>query len=180
MSKTAVVYPIKGSAKSEFTNVGEDQFQQHCIEVTVDKLFEIDGPITLSDNKTARQLPNFIEMETQTDEFGEYWVLEPHSSYNFESKVGCKVAEGECFWLIPRSSFNRCGVRIESSLYDSGFFSDGTNGVIYTKQNPLKLYKGMRVAQVMIVTAETMKLYNGQWQNKTIGVSGQYTTSENK
>lgn len=176
MADTAIVYPLKGSAKTKFTNVGESQFQQHCIEVTVDKLFKIEGPITMCDNKAARVLPKFIPMETKTDEFGEYWELEPHSSYNFESNVGCEVAEGECFWLIPRSSFNRCGVRIASSLYDAGYKSDGTNGVFYTTQNPLKLYKGMRVAQVLIVTAETAKLYNGQWQNTTLSADGNYVT----
>lgn len=174
---TAVVYPIKGSAKTELTNVGEDQFQQHCVEATCDRVFDIQGDVTIGEG--FKTMPKFVPMELKSDEKGEYWELEANHAYNFESNVTTKVAPGECFWLVHRSSFNRAGIRIFSALYDSGY-EGGTNGVIYTSQNKLKLYKGTRIAQVLILTAETMKLYQGQWQGKSIAADGSYKVEEKK
>lgn len=160
-----IIYPLKGSGKSKFTNVDETQFQQHCIETTCDKLFQIHGPITIGEG--FKQFPKFDEMETQRDEKGEYWMLRPNMAYNFESNVSVEVAVDECFFLIQRSSFNRVGIRITSGLYDSGY-KGGVNGVIYTSQNPLKLYKGTRIAQILLHSAETFKLYDGQYQGASI------------
>lgn len=86
--------------------------------------------------------------------------------YRFESNTSVYIPEGYCGWLIGRSSLNRNGILIASGLYDSGY--NGTvGGAIYMfNQGGLKIQKGARIAQLVIAEAETLHLYDGQYNTK--------------
>lgn len=152
----------KISAKTTITNAEGKAVQMNAVEVVVDKVFQLEGMLEISE--TMRNSAKQIEIPWIKDDHGEYVMLQGNRSYPFDSTSYVEVAEGECGILIGRSTFNRNGAWIVSGLYDSGF--KNTVGAVIHTTNPIKLYRGTRIAQFLICDAETYSTYNGIYQGK--------------
>lgn len=96
------------------------------------------------------------------------WILQPRSFYQFDTIHDVEIGEGEMGWLIARSSLVRNGLLVSSGVYDSGF-RGRVGGVI---QNPsdqeVFIERGARVAQLVLTKAESIKKYDGQYQDKGV------------
>lgn len=100
----------------------------------------------------------------------EVWDLTP-GTYIIELNEGCSFSPNDTGFIILRSSLNRCGVSIESAVWDPGYTSvEGdevnTMSVRMTVHNPhgFELEKNARVAQLVVVDNQDTEVYNGQWQ----------------
>ena len=100
----------------------------------------------------------------------EGWFL-PQGSYIAELNEGVRIPETESCIIIQRSSLNRSGCTIISSLWDNGYTSQ--NGEVINSitvrlnvDTPMGVYidKDTRVAQIIAMTTEEAALYNGQFQ----------------
>ena len=72
------------------------------------------------------------------------------------------TAANACGWLIARSTLNRNGIFITSGLYDSGF-ENYIGGVMHVRCGPATIEKGARIAQFIFVEAETVRMYDGEY-----------------
>ncbi len=150
-----------GSSLSDFRGIGDDKdaIQPNAFDFRVMEVFAFETPffkLTADDKKTHRQTRR---LEVNRDNC---WVL-PAGSYSVLTNIECTIAEGEAGWLIPRSTLNRNGVFLTSGLYDSGFNNTVGCTLHVTPGCVFTLEKGARIGQFLIVSAETLKMYDGSY-----------------
>lgn len=153
------------SAKTVVSPVDEDMVQMHALDIRIDKLYRItSGFFVPEQGKTSQsRKEEIIPTVEPVMPPREIFCLAP-GVYSFEAVQSVEMAEGEAGWLVPRSSLTRNGVDVRSALYDAGY-KGGVNGIIIVHgHHGCSIEKGARIAQFVIVKAETAKLYDGQYQ----------------
>jgi dCTP deaminase len=80
-----------------------------------------------------------------------------------------KIPEGKCAQVIGRSSVGRWGimVHVTSGFIDSGFEGQITLEIVNVAPYMVRLTKGMRIAQLIVMDAETDHMYDGHYQKQT-------------
>ena len=137
----------------------EKYIQPNAIDITVDQAFrmKIDGRVWITEDE--KRMPEWVRMEPNAT--GEIVFL-PSNIYDVMSDFYVEVPEGVCANLIIRSSFSRCGIRLSSGLYDSGF--KGNIGFsIHNLGQPLATKFNTRIAQIAFVASDSAKQYAGGW-----------------
>lgn len=155
-----IIHP-NGQAKTALTEVDKDMEQMHALDVRIDKLYELHGDFAISEGtKVHRQ-----QIEVQPDENG-WFNLKPNTVYAFDTKHKVKMAEGEAGYIIARSTLTRNGLIAGSALYDAGY-EGGVNGYVGNLSiHKAKIKKDTRIGQFIVQQAETVKLYDGDYQDK--------------
>lgn len=154
------------SAKTLITPVDQDMIQMHALDIRIDKVFRhtTKACVPLAGSTIPAKVeehPYWIEPIVPA---GRSWFELSPGVYSFNACQSVEMAEGEAGWLVPRSSLTRNGVDVRSALYDAGY-KGGINGIIIVyNPNGIMIEKGARIAQFVLVKAETAKLYNGQYQ----------------
>lgn len=154
------------SAKTVVSPVDEDMIQMHALDIRVDKIYRISSSFLVpAEGKTLPSDKREVELFTEPNVQGDRdWFFLTPGVYSFDAFQSVEMAEGEAGWLVPRSSLTRNGVDVRSALYDAGY-KGGVNGIIVVhNQSGCQIEKGARIAQFVIVKAETAKLYDGQYQ----------------
>lgn len=140
----------------------DNQLQPNATDITIDRLFKIDSESTFYLSKNSKQSKETHEITPVIDDRSNVsWVLEP-GQYEFESMYFCEIPAQTVGWLIGRSTLNRSGIFVASGLYDSGF-KGHVGGTIYCF-GPALIEQGTRIAQLVTCTAESINLYQGQYQ----------------
>jgi deoxycytidine triphosphate deaminase len=137
--------------------------QQNGIDITVDRVFDINFkeiPI-VGIKDSYKPSPILLEPVAITS-YSKGFVFKKGNVYTAESDFFVTVPEGMCASVIGRSTFNRQGLLIRSSLYDSGF--NGNVGFTIYCFNNFKVEKGARIGQIVFTQAENSSLYSGQYQ----------------
>ena len=133
------VHPV--NASTEVTNIDKKMIQPNTIDLRVDKIFRIGaGPMHMDEDKK----------EPLEDE---------------DKKEPLDIAEGEIAILLGRSTFNRNGVLIISSIYDSGY-KDYAGATLYNIGGETTLKPNTRFAHLVIAKAETLHKYDGDYGEK--------------
>ena len=98
-----------------------------------------------------------------TDE-SNYYVLDPGV---YEIRLGERIQIGpdEAGLVIVRSTLNRNGVMITTGLYDSGY-EGSMLACLHVTTGRFVVEKNTRVAQFLVMKAESLHQYNGQYQSK--------------
>lgn len=98
------------------------------------------------------------------------WYL-PKGTYIAILNEGCNFGPNDTGLIILRSSLNRCGVSVQSAVWDPGYNSiNGDNilpmSVRITVDTPEGIFieKDARVAQLLVFQNEDTNLYDGQFQ----------------
>lgn len=151
------------SAKTVVRPVDESMIQMHALDIRIDKVQYISGCAEIPKDGKTVQANKADNTPLIGPDGRDYWHLFP-GVYSFDAFQSVSMADGEAGWLVPRSSLTRNGVDVRSALYDAGY-QGGVNGIIVV-HNPggIKIERGARIAQFVIVKAETAKLYDGQYQ----------------
>jgi deoxycytidine triphosphate deaminase len=145
-----------------FIDVDQECIQPNAIDVRINQLFVVqtDEEFEIRDEGRPIHRPRFQLTPPDDDRM---FVL-GKGVYQFETPHFIEVPEGYAGYLIPRSSLNRNGLFIMSGLYDSGF-KNYIGGTLYA-MGPARIQRGTRIAQFIMVKAETAHLYNGQYNIK--------------
>ena len=152
-----ILHP-NGQAKTKLTEVDEAMEQMHCLDVRIAKLYELHGDFALSEDVKVHR----SQIEVHPDESG-WFNLKPNTTYAFDTKHKVEMAKGEAGWIISRSTLTRNGLLAGSALYDSGY-NGGVNGFISNNSlNKARIKVDTRVGQFIIVKADTIKLYEGEY-----------------
>lgn len=154
----------EGSAKSKLTKVDSDMVQMHALDIRVHKIYKVlESTLDLTANpKSHRKLSEVKPMDN-----GQFFLTA--GMYIFDSFHNVKMEEGEAGWIVPRSTFTRNGILVGSALYDAGY-EGGVNGYIHNPVGNIKMSIGEKIGQFIVAQAETLKLYDGQYQGGTAHV----------
>jgi dUTP pyrophosphatase len=171
-----VLNPRKIVDRKIISPVTEEQIQPNGIDLELDKIFSL---ITLSKalrpgerDVEEKQLGLFLSKDDVEGSFSnpvqpyddKHFLLHKFIPYRVETKQYVELPEGVCAKIIGRSTLNRNGVIVLSSLYDSGY-KNYAGFTIYPFLNVV-LEVGVRVAQMIFFESETAHLYDGQYQDK--------------
>ena len=150
---------------------GVNTTKQYCkkaqvgVDVTAGKVYVIanQGGSVLKDKTTV---PDYLEYCT-ADNSG--WVLYK-GTYIVALNEGVQFGPGDTGFFIQRSSLNRCGCEIISSVWDPGFTTQSGDVInaptlrLNVHADSFYLEKNARVAQLIVAQNESSELYNGQFQ----------------
>lgn len=140
--------------------------QSNAIELRIDTVEAI-IPQTFTLDETVKE---YCETELIAPDKTGYWIL-PKGAYKITYLEKVALPPGEAAFIIPRSFFVRNGAMIASGLVDSGYgWTSDTEqtpqplqNLLYITQGFLKIKKGTRVAQFVIMQSEsTRALYEGE------------------
>jgi deoxycytidine triphosphate deaminase len=168
-----IINPQKIVQEGWVQNVDDsNQIQPNGIDLRLDKVFLVEGcgKITI-DNKNRILAPE-VEVKpfpiaiAKNNECYEtlFYKLEAGRAYSFIFKEFVKVPVNAAAWIIQRSTVNRCGTWVYSSLYDSGF--ENYAGAYARPANPIEIEKGARVAQIVFWEAQSASMYDGVYKGK--------------
>ena len=151
-------------SKDYVTNLDDDCIQPNAVDLRLKSLHRIntkDGCNLFNGVKSFRE-----RVEVEPDDNG---MLHLEAGiYDMLTQHEVKVPEGAAGWLIIRSTLARNGLLLGNGLYDAGY--DGLVGGILHVPGPTAIEVGSRVAQFIMVQAETDRLYDGHY-NTTRGES---------
>jgi len=144
--------------------------QQVGIDLTIDKIKQIrfnkpngifiEGTVIEEQWTYKEILP--CELENKK---GKFWQL-PKGEYSLTFDQGIKLPNNISAQICERSSLNRLGNIIKSSIYDPGFEVDKMGATLYIKI-PIIIEQHSRISQiVMEYNTPTSNSYNGQYQGK--------------
>lgn len=91
-------------------------------------------------------------------------VLEPNKANTIDTGVHVLIPDGYVGLLCPRSSFNVKGIGTPIGVVDAGY--TGSIRVVLEPFNVTKIFKGNRIAQLVILPLPQIKMIEG----KVIGV----------
>ena len=98
------------------------------------------------------------------------WYL-PKGTYIAILNEGCNFGGNDTGLIILRSSLNRCGVSVQSAVWDPGYNSFNEGNILpisvrITVDTPEGIFieKDARVAQLLVFQNEDTSLYDGQFQ----------------
>ena len=142
---------------TNINNIDDSCIQPNAVDLKINRVWEItnDDFYLGIDTKCHRK---GREIDPELGEFHLRWG----KSYQFETDHFVIIPEGHAGWLIARSTLNRNGIFITSGLYDSGF-QNYVGGVMHINGGDARIQKGARVAQFIYVEAETVSMYDGDY-----------------
>ena len=153
------VHPV--NASTEVTNIDKKMIQPNTIDLRGNKIFRIGaGPMHMDEDKKEPRK----SIEQKVDKNGNY-ILDQGACYEVQSNQHVDIAEGEIAILLGRSTFNRNGVLIISSIYDSGY-KDYAGATLYNIGGETTLKPNTRFGDLVIAKAETLHKYDGDYGEK--------------
>jgi deoxycytidine triphosphate deaminase len=148
------------NASTEVTNIDDTMIQPNTVDLRVDKVYRIGaGPMHIDEEEKIHRK----SMEIFPDEDGNF-LLSP-GCYEMQSNQQVEIAEGEVVLVLGRSTFNRNGVLIISSIYDSGF-KDYAGATVYNIGGETTVKPNTRFAHLIIAKAESLHKYDGDYGEK--------------
>lgn len=161
----AVRHPLV-SASTRIDALGVDHIQPNAVDVSIAKLMMIDASVEfrLSD---ARRPHAAQHVECRTQRFADeplvdYYVLEPHTSYECCAEQTVEMGADEVGILLPRSTLVRNAIALSSGLFDSGYAGRITCVLTNNHSRPAYLAK-TRFAQIVILSADAYATYSGNY-----------------
>lgn len=138
------------------------QIQPNSVDLTLGNTYKILNYNSKDENRLYRRLPdvnlidpkNKIIYEEGVFKNGEY-VIEPGEFVLMASNEVLNIPNGILSFVQGRSSIARLGIQTEQAgLIDAGFKGTITFEVFNQTKYPIKLYEGMRIAQVYFFKAQ--------------------------
>lgn len=158
--KTIIKYNKKGILIEQILKPG--QIQPNSVDLTLGNTYKILKPNSRDENRLYRRLPDVHLIDPKEEilyESGEFkngeYVIEPGEFVLMVSREVLNIPNGILSFVQGRSSIARLGIQTEQAgLIDAGFKGTITFEVFNQTKYPIKLYEGMRIAQVYFFKAQ--------------------------
>lgn len=175
--------------------VEDKRVQPHGVELTVDKIFNVNGhpvikdgdyhkgtreeaPLNNGDTHVAKDKSRMPPLESidslSLEDYSEDELIEmedPHyalqkGGYVVRYNEKIKVPDDHIGFVIPRSRLIRTGNNLSTAVWDSGYEGRGEGGLHIN--STCFLEKGMGIAQFVLARATTYQQYDGSHQNENM------------
>lgn len=153
----SLIHTSAASTKSSLSAVQEGDIQPNAVDLRLGKIFSVSDNVFVIDEDHKKHRGS---TEVEPDEDG-YYVLQP-GCYEVIMENQVTVGEGECGWVITRSTLNRNGIFITSGLYDSGY-SGVMAGALHVTSGVAKIKQGTRIAQYICAESQSLHSYDGDY-----------------
>jgi deoxycytidine triphosphate deaminase len=158
---------------SHLGGIHKEQIQPNGVDCRIFFVRRVDPESTMIFRRHEKQIPelemvepvihrSFRPGEDDTDTTA-YFNLEP-GAYNFETAERIKVPQGIMAWFVGRSTLNRNGILLMSSVYDTGF-NGRIGGTAYVWRR-IQIEMFVRVGQIVCWEAHETKEYDGQYGDR--------------
>lgn len=158
-----------GKFISNFIKTEEDAVQPNGVDLSIDKIYSLEGNGILTDDEYKKPYRTEVEpesVETDLDNLDEAYILKP-DYYVIEYSETIKIPENHVGLVFPRSRLMRSGGTLYTALWDSGYEGKGEGGLENSKT--LYIEPGMKIGQMVYFTTEELdEHYNGTHQGENL------------
>ena len=140
------------------------QTQPNGIEMTLQSVHALQGTGSIAFNNSERQLPGTTQLEFQPDG----WLnLEP-GIYKIIYNEIVNIPLGIAAIARSRSSLLRCGVTLETAVWDAGYSGRSESLLIVHNPQGFKIKQNARIVQLIFftLTSQAGEGYSGIYQNE--------------
>lgn len=145
------------------------------VDLTIKKIFNITKAGQVEIDKTY--IPEYSEYPCIQQPDGKKLFYLEKGTYVAELNEGIKLGKNNTALIIMRSSLNRCGVTIQSAVWDPGYTTESNNKIgtmsvrlTVDTDKGFIVEKNARICQILIFENEDCDLYNGQFQGGKNGL----------
>ncbi len=146
--------------------IGDEQFQPAGVDLTVAKVFRFTSNGRIDYDNSERKLSDVEEIVF--DENG--YVHLPKGTYKVQYREIVSIPKDVVAWILPRSSLLRCGVSIESAVWDPGYRGRGEGLLIVYNEHGFMLKNNGKIGQMVFLplVEEARETYSGKYQGENI------------
>ena len=142
---------------SYIRNITNEQIQPAGVDLRVDEIyvFESKGEILKGERRISKlRILN-----------GNKWHLKP-GAYLVRYMEEIRIPRNAIGIVLPRSSLLRSGATILTAVWDPGYFGRGIGLLVVFNPNGITLERGARIAQMIFVSAEARREYEGIYKGE--------------
>lgn len=151
-------HPASTNNNTTVNPIDETMVQPNTIDLRLQYVNEITGSKFHIDEQ-GKKHRKVVKLEPNAE--GNF-VLESGRCYEFVATQMVHVGENEMAVVLGRSTFNRNGVLIISSVYDSGF-KDYVGATVYNIAGNTTVKPNTRFAHLILADAEMINSYQGSY-----------------
>lgn len=143
--------------------IGEFGAKAQCgIDLSIKNIKRIKGGKIFQNGK---EIDEYENVDFYISEKGNKVFCLPNGVYSLEFDQNIKLDNKHCAFVIGRSTTNRVGSLIRSSVFDPGFDCPSIGATMYVMgDNLVEVEEHSRLAQLIVVECEESELYNGNYQ----------------
>lgn len=144
----------------------EIQVQPNGIELTLKSAEIHEGGGAIAFDNSERKLPATKKLDFDKDE----WLHLPQGCYKIVFNEIVNIPKNLAAIARPRSSLLRCGVTVETAVWDAGYSGRSESLLVVHNKEGFKVKKNARVLQLLFFRMETevKEGYSGIYQNENI------------
>jgi len=141
------------------------QLQPNGVELTLRRVEVYNSYGTIAFDNSERSLP-----ETTTLKFDkEGWIHLPKGCYKIIFNEIINIPKNIAAIARPRSSLLRCGVSIETAVWDAGYRGRSESLLVVHNENGFRVKRNARLLQLIFFKLnKASKGYSGRYQNENI------------
>lgn len=140
------------------------QVQPNGIELTLQRVEIHDGSGSIAFDNSQRNLPSTKILDFDYDG----WLHLPKGNYKIVFNEIVNIPKNIAAIAKPRSSLLRCGVTVETAVWDAGYSGRSESLLVVYNENGFRVKKDARVLQLLFfrLGKEVDKGYSGAYQNE--------------
>ncbi len=139
------------------------QIQPNGVDLTLGEVYIFQGIGVLGEE---RVLPQYKKLEPDGEGF---FFLKP-GAYLVRYGEVVRIPKNAIGLVFPRSSLQRMGATIYTSVWDSGYEGRGVGLLVVFNPNGIRIRKGARICQIIYIEAQASGEYSGKYKYE--GISG--------
>lgn len=142
------------------------QIQPNGVELTLLRIEIHDGPGYIAFDNSQRRLPTTKILDFDDDG----WLNLPEGIYKIVFNEIVNIPEDIAAIAKPRSSLLRCGVTVETAVWDAGYSGRSESLLVVYNKKGFKVRKDARVLQLLFfrLGEKVKKGYSGIYQNENV------------
>lgn len=144
----------------------DQQIQPNGVDMTLREISCYEGGGTIGVDNVDRVLPGLVEVSF--DENG--WAQLAPGVYHIMYNEIVDIPETLMALGRPRSSLNRCGVTINTAVWDAGYNGRSTSMLVVSNPNGFRVQRDARVMQLVFfgMSEATAEGYRGRYQGENL------------
>ncbi len=142
------------------------QIQPNGIELTLQRVEVHEGSGAIAFDNSERKLPSPKSIDFDS----EGWIHLPRGSYKIMFNEVVNIPKNIAAIAKPRSSLLRCGVTVETAVWDAGYSGRSESLLVVFNEKGFRIRKNARVIQLLFfrLGEEVRDGYSGVYQNENV------------
>lgn len=144
----------------------DTQLQPNSVELTLRTVESLKGLGAVDFDNSQRQVPQSENLEFDS----EGWILLAPGTYKVTFNEIVNIPLDLAAIARPRSSLLRCGVTVESAVWDSGYRGRSESMLVVYNPHGFRVRKNARLLQLVFYSLQgkVEQGYNGRYQHENI------------